>query len=135
MIFLWLARGWILRLCGLGLLFPVFFCVREFAGFGDFSVAEGLHNFEDLSPGGEGAVVLLFVLFDGHQELELLIGHLSLFSGLSVVGSASSGAAASVKAGDFRGGMTAVKARAAVNDVLPAVVFAAVVSRGGVLLI
>jgi hypothetical protein len=77
--------------------------------FCDFAIAEGFDYLEDLGPGGEGAGVLFLVFVNGHQELELLIGHLAFFSVSAVVASASAGAA------------SAVKTKAPVNDAASAV--------------
>ena len=68
------------------LLFVVGFV--EGAWFGYFSVAEGLYYFEDFGPCGERSGVLALVFVDGHEELELFVGHVALFGGLAVVGAA-----------------------------------------------
>ncbi len=50
----------------------------------DLSVAQGLDDFEDFSQRGEGPIVGPLVSVDGHDKLELLVGHFSLFGSPAV---------------------------------------------------
>ena len=81
--------------------------------FSDFSIAESFYYLEHLGPGWKGSLVFFFIAVNGHNELELLVGHLAFLGGFPLVGSASSRAA------------TTVKAQASVEDVFPSVICSA----------
>jgi hypothetical protein len=65
---------------------------------GNFAVAQGLYHFKDFRPSREWSCVFSFILIDGLQKFELLIGHLAFLGGFAVICPASAGAAPAVQA-------------------------------------
>jgi len=71
---------------------PVFGVGEVEFGLHGFAVAQEPHDLEDIGPSGEHAVVAFFEGVDGHEEQELLGGHLAFFGGLGELGEAASSA-------------------------------------------
>src|SRR5579863_3736587 len=108
----------------------------NFAG-DNLAIAELTNDFEDLGPGGVHALVELLIHLDGHDKLELLGGHLTLFGGTPVVRESAARASPSLKARIptvvvdptfgavitrlHRGQLTSVEPRAAIHLALAAV--------------
>jgi hypothetical protein len=74
-------------------------CVDVLSPWRHLSIAEVLNNLEHLRPAWEGALVDLFVLIDGHDELEEFAGNLALFRRPTDFASSPSGAATPIHPG------------------------------------
>jgi hypothetical protein len=69
----------------------------EFANRRHLAVPEVKNHIENLGPGREWAAVDPFVLVHRLEELELFLVHVAFFGGPAVIGSASTGTAATVE--------------------------------------
>jgi len=70
---------------------------RQGLWLGNFTVAQRADDLQDLGPGREWPGVGPLVLIDGHDELELLVGHLALLGRPAIVAASSAGAATTIQ--------------------------------------
>ena len=84
----------------------------------DLAVAQGPDDFEDLGPRRERPGVGPLVLVDGHDELELLVGHLALFGGLAFIAASPAGTPHAVQTQTpVHDALAAVAAAAAIGEI------------------
>ena len=84
-----------------GRLGPVFAVVQAQRHGAGLAVAELADNLQHLGPGGVGLVIDTLVGVDGHDEQELLAGHLAFLGGFHEVASAASRPTPAFQAGAF----------------------------------
>jgi hypothetical protein len=108
---------------GIGLLLllsasGLFFKGLKWLWFGNLSVAQGLHYFEDLGPRWEVLSIFSLVFINGYEEFKLLIRHLAFFGRFSLIASASARTPAAIEAkASVRNVSSAVPARTTLREV------------------